>query len=356
MVIRYMDGFDQYHPTTGNSIAVALTRNYTVVNDSYINSSTGRYTGMGMTMSWNKNRTYIERAGLSSSGVARFIVGFSMKTSLLTGLAQGVFSICASNATSLYDGLARKGLTFCRNGQVSYNTGDAAQWNGGVLMVANTWSHWEMVLPISPGVGNPTIIYKDGIQVYSSTHADSNFAWNGTLRIGSVPFSQQTPDYYTIDDLYILDDTGSTNNARLSTSTYVPRIETLIPTSTVANDFTLNGVASAHLAADNLPVNTGEYLSSTTVGHKSRFGVGDLTNINSIQGVQFSAVCSNSTAASNNWKFLLNNTEIGTTKTVTDILQSSTSHTQEVFELNPISGIGWTTSDINSAEIGVIHK
>lgn len=355
MAIRYMDGFDQYHSTNANSIAVALTRNYTVVNDSYINTATGRYTGMGINMSWNKNKTYIDKTGLSSSGVTRFIVGFNIKATSLVGVGYGVFHICPSNATSLYYGLARKGLTFCRNGQVYYNVGDGYGWDAGVQLTANTWSHWELVLPISPGTGNPTIIYKDGIQVFSSTQALDGFSWNGTLRIGSSTFAAYPPDSFVFDDLYVLDDTGSTNNSRLSTSTYVPRIETLIPTSTVANDFTLNGVASAHLAADNIPVNTGEYISSTTVGHKSRFGVGDLTNINNIKGVQFTALCSNSTAASNNWKFLMNNTEIGTTKTVTDILQNSTSYTQEVFELNPISGIGWNASDINSAEIGIIN-
>jgi hypothetical protein len=356
MAIRFMDGFDQYHATTGNSIAVALTRNYTVVNDNYINTSTGRYTGMGMIMSWNKNRTYIDKTGLSASGVARFIVGFNIKATSLVGTAIGVFHICPSNATSFYNGLARKGLTFCRNGHVYYNIGDGAQWDGGVLLTANTWSHWEMVLPVSPGTGNPTIIYKDGIQVYSSTNIDSNFAWNGTLRIGSSTFAQYPPEYYVIDDLYVLDDTGSTNNARLSTSTYVPRIETLVPTSTVANDYTLTGVAAAHEALDNIPLNTGQYITSSTTGHKVRVGVGDLTNINNIKGVQFAGVCSNTTAANNDWKFLMSNTEVGTTKTVTDILANSTPITQQIFETNPITASAWTVSDINSIEAGIINK
>jgi hypothetical protein len=356
MAIRFMDGFDTYHGTNNTDISVALTRNYTVVNDEYLKCSTGRYTGMGLTMSYDKNRTYIEKTGLSATGVARFIVGFNIKATTLAGLGYGAFTICPSNATSFYYGLARKGLTFCVNGEVYYNTGDNAPWNGGVQLTANTWSHWELVLPVSPGAGNPTIIYKDGIQVYSSTNIDSNFAWNGSLRIGSVPFSQADPQYYVIDDLYVLDDTGSTNNARLSSSTYVPRIETLVPTSTVANDYTLTGVAAAHEALDNIPLNTGHYIASTTTGHKARFNVGDLTNITNVKGVQFTGVCSNSTAANNDWKFLMSNTEVGTTKTVTDILANSTPITQQIFETNPITASAWTVSDVNSIETGIINK
>lgn len=356
MVVRFMDGFDKYQSTQSSSIAILLTRNYSVVNDDYIVATAGRYTGMAMNMSFQKNRTYIEKTGLSATGVTRFIIGFSIRATSLVGGGEGVFCVCPSNATSFYSGWARKGITFGRNGNVVYNIGDSAQQDFGVQLVANTWSHWELVLPVSPGVGNPTIIYKDGVQIYSSTHADSNFAWNGSLRIGGVPFTQYTPNYYAIDDFYVLDDTGSTNNSRLSTSTYVPRIETLVPTSTVANDFALNGVATAHDAVDNIPVDAAKYLQSSTAGHKARFGVGDLTNINNIKAVQFSGLCSNTTPANNDWKFLMSNTEIGTTKTVTDILANSTPFTTEAFGVNPITSLAWTASDVNSIEAGIINK
>ena len=356
MVVRFMDGFDKYQSTQSSSIAIPLTRNYTVVNDDYIVATAGRYTGMAMNMSFNKNRTYIEKTGLSATGVTRFIIGFSIRATSLVGDGQGVFSIIPSNATALYYGLARRGITFCRNGQFYYNTGDGFGWDAGVQLTANTWSHWEFVLPISPGVGDPTIIYKDGIQVFSSTAAGSAFAWNGSLRIGGVPFSAYSPNYYAIDDFYVLDNTGSTNNARLSTSTYVPRIETLVPNSTVDNDFALNGVATAHDAVDNIPVDSAKYLQSSTTGHKARFEIGNLTNINNVKAVQFSGLCANTTPANNDWKFLMSNTEVGTTKTVTDILANSTPFTTEAFEVNPITSLAWTASDVNSIEAGIINK
>lgn len=356
MAVRFMDGFDKYHGTNNTDISVALTRNYTVVNGEYVKCSTGRYTGMGVTMSANKNYTYFDKTGLSATGVTRFIVGFSIKCVTPYAFGYGCFCIAPSNTAHYTAGIATKGLTFCVNGQLYYNGGAAAMWDAGVQTGTNTWVHWELVLPISPGVGDPTIIYKDGIQVYSSTNASSAFGWNGTLRIGFIPNCQYDSEYYVFDDLYVLDNTGSTNNSRLSTSTYIPRIETLVPTSDVANDFSLTGVASAFSAADNIPVNTGQYISSTTVGHKARFGVGDLTNINNIKAVQFSALCSNTTPANNDWKFLMSNTEIGTTKTVTDILANSTPFTTEAFEVNPITSSAWAASDVNSIETGIINK
>lgn len=352
MAIRFMDGFDQYHSTNNTDISVALTRNYTIVNDNYLKCVTGRYGGMALTLTHNKNRTYFSKA-ISATGVARFIIGFNIKATSSYPMPYASFVITPSNAASAMYSVSTKGLTFCSNGQVYYNYGSAAQWDGGVQIVTNTWSHWEMVLPISPGVGNPTIIYKDGVQVYSSTNSASNFSWDGNLLIGSALYGSE---YYMIDDLYVLDDTGSANNARITTSTYVPRIETLVPTSTVANDFTLTGVAAAHEALDNIPLNTSHYISSSTTGHKIRCSLGDLSNITNIKGVQFTGICSNATAANNDWKFLMNNTEVGTTKTVTDILQNSTPITQQIFDINPLTSSTWVVNDINSIETGIINK
>jgi hypothetical protein len=213
-----------------------------------------------------------------------------------------------------------------------------------------------MECPITASAGNPARMYLDGVLVGSSTHTQASIGWNGTLRIGHPISNGGQNGIVHIDDFYVLDDTGSTNNARLSSSTYIPRIETLVPTSTVANDFSLTGVAAAHEALDNIPLNTSHYIASTTTGHKARFNVGDLTNINNIKGVQFTGVCSNSTAANNDWKFLMSNTEVGTTKTVTDILANSTPITQEIFETNPITASVWTVSDVNSIETGIINK
>lgn len=357
MAIRFMDGFDKYHTTNNTDIPSGLARNYTsVVNDNYIRTQAGRYTGNALNMAYGKNSTYITKA-ISATGVTKFIVGFNIKMTSQSSFGAGNLWIGPSNATNVIYGWANKGLSIAYTGGLYYNgysgsSAGAMEWGALAL---NTWTHIEMEWPITAGVGNPAILYVNGVLVASNTNALASIGWNGTLRIGSTG-SGYPSEAVHIDDFYMLDDTGSTNNSRLSTATYVPRIETIVPTSDVANDFSLTGVASAYLAGDNRPVNSGQYASSGTDAQKVRFGNGDLTNINNINCVQFNALCSNSVTGADNWKFLMNNTEVGSTKSVSDSLLSSTAIASEAFEVNPITSAAWTASDVNSIETGIINK
>ena len=328
MAIRFMDGFDKYHSTNNTDISVALARNYTSVVASDSNKiQAGRFGGHALQINNYKNWGSISKA-ISASGVSRFIIGFNLKF-MSGGINDRALSLGPSNA-SVYGGGTSRGLTVRRDGVLAYNTGVLNMTYG--TLTNNTWYHIEMIWPITTSVGNPVKLYVDGAEVASDTTSAGNIAWNGTLLITSnLAYSTNAS---CIDDLYVLDDTGSTNNTRISSLSYIPRIETMYPTSTVANDFTITGGGTAHQTLDNVPVNTGQYISSTTTSHKARFEVGDLTNINNIKGVQFGAVCSNTTTANDDWKFLMNNTEVGTTKTVTDLLSNSTQFTEQIFETN----------------------
>lgn len=358
MALRFMDGFDGYQTSDYQPMAVEMARNYTSVYTDYtIRAYAGRYTGKSVQFLCSKDNGYVTKA-ISSSGVSRFIIGFNAKMTSVSGIGYGCLWIGPSNASNTIYGWANKGITIDYTGAVRYHSysgvsAGAMEWGS---LSTSTWKHIEVVCPITASVSNPAQMYIDGVLVASNTNVAASIGWNETLRIGSAHSYHAYSSSVVIDDLYVLDDTGSTNNSRLSTTTYVPRIETLVPTSDVANDFTLTGVASAYTALDNIPLNSSHYMTSSTTGHKVRCGVGDLTNINNIRAVQFAGVCSNSTAANNDWKFLMNNTEVGSTNTVTDILLNSTPRKIELFETNPLTSLAWTVSDINSAEIGIINK
>lgn len=336
MALLWMDGFDNYDST--GDISTKLSRSYTVNNSNTITATTGRYTGKAVAFAPGKDGvSRIFKTITPTSGTTYLICGFNIK--IFSDHRQTYIN---SGWNGMTNGISIDGITL-RCGP-----------NVVTTLSYNTWYHMEIRIPLATSGGNKYELYLDGVTVFSNSSL--SFAFSSGLYFGANFSYYNVSSYSAFDDLYILDDTGSTNNSKLTTSTYVPRIETLVPTSTVANDFSLTNVAAAHEAADNIPVNTAQYISSTTVGHKARFGVGDLTNINNIKAVQFSGLCSNTTPANNDWKFLMNNTEVGTTKTVTDILSNSTPITKQVFETNPITSAAWTTSDVNSIEAGIINK
>lgn len=359
MAIRFMDGFDKYHSTNNINVATHLARTYnSVVSDDFIKVQAGRYGGQALEFSSWKELARIEKS-ISSVGVTYFVIGFNYKyVKMHIGDDKSAIIIKPSNATE-YGAGTFKGITFRDGGVVVYNSGT----NGNITSSAltnNTWYHIEVVCPITAGVNNPAILYINGVEIGRSTHSDASIGWNGTLQIKDCTYFKSNTGIapsQLIDDFYVLDNTGSTNNGRLSSASYIPRIETLLPNSTVANDFGMSDMVSEpYQAMDNVPVNTSHYAYSSVNGNKTRSGLSNLTNISSVKAVQFNGLCANSTAATDNWKFLANNTEVGTTKTVTNTITSSTAINAEIFEVNPVTSSNWTSTSVNSIEVGVIDK
>ena len=336
MALLWMDGFDTYN-TTGD-ISTSLARSYTVSNSNSIAAVTGRYARTGVQFSPAKNGySRLFKSITPTVGATHLFVGFNIK--IIPGNMNTYINSDWGQATGVW--IDSSTLKCGPNTVTGLNY--------------NTWYHIEIRIPLTATSGsNKYELYLDGATVFSSSSL--NFSFSSGLYFGAQFQWNYTSPYSVFDDFYVLDNTGSTNNARLSTLSYVPRIETLFPTSTTASDFTLTGAATAHEALDNVPVNTGQYISSTTAGHKARFGVGDLTNINNIKAVQFNSLASNTTNANNDWKFLMDNTEIGTTKTVTEVLTNSTPISSQIFETNPITSAAWTASNINSIEMGIVNK
>lgn len=359
MVMRFMDGFDKYHSTNNTNVVTYLARIYnSVVSDDFIKVQAGRYGGKALELSSYKELARIEKA-ISSSGVTYFVIGFNYKyVKVHIGDGNPAIIIKPSNATE-YGAGTFKGITFRDGGVVVYNSGT----NGSITSSAltnNTWYHIEVVCPITASVSNPAILYIDGVEIGRSTHSDASIGWNGTLQIKDCTYyksNRQISPSQLIDDFYVLDNTGSTNNGPLSSPSYIPRIETLLPNSTVANDFSMSDIVSEpYQVMDNVPVNTSHYAFSSINGNKTRSGLSDLTNISSVKAVQFNGLCANSAAATDNWKFLANNTEVGTTKTVTATITSSTAINSEIFDTNPVTSSDWTATSVNSMEVGVIDK
>lgn len=336
MALLWMDGFDTYN-TTGD-ISTSLARSYTVSNSNSIAAVTGRYARTGVQFTPGKDGySRLFKSITPTAGATHLFVGFNIK--IISGNMHTYINSDWGIQTAVW---IYVNILYCGNNSIA-------------TLSYNTWYHIEIRIPLTATSGsNKYELYLDGALVFSSSSL--NFSFSSGLYFGAqFQWNNQGP-YSVFDDLYILDNTGSTNNARLSTLSYVPRIETLFPTSTTASDFTLTGAATAHEALDNVPVNTGQYISSTTTNHKARFGVGDLTNINSIKAVQFNGLASNTTNANNDWKFLMNDTEVGTTSTVTDVLTNSTPISRKIFETNPITSAAWTSGNINSIEAGIINK
>jgi hypothetical protein len=221
MALLWMDGFDHYSNGISGDASAILAKSYTVSNSNIILCSSGRYnSGSAIYMAANKyGTTRIFKPITPTVGTTHLICGFNFWLST----AQNTVYI-----NSGWNG-STNGVTIAGNVLKCGN-------NTVTTLNTNQWYHMEIRIPITTSGSNKYELYLNGATVFSSSSL--SFAWANGLYFGHVDNNNTQGYTFGLDDLYILDDTGSTNNARIGTELYIPRIETRFPVDDVTNNFT----------------------------------------------------------------------------------------------------------------------
>lgn len=172
---------------------------------------------------------------------------------------RGLFNFTDNNGNEaqLIINIATGVATLTFNGQTA--TTASTTFTGAV------WQHVEIRVKVSDTVGELEI-RRNGVQVAQVTGVDTQPA----SFTGLVSFSVEADDnsqLHFVDDLYILDTTGSVNNTFAGDS----RIVTLLPASAgTSDDFTPTGAGSNHAATNETLID-----DDTTFVESGLFGAKD---------------------------------------------------------------------------------
>lgn len=213
MALLFLDGFDKYGGANTNttSVTALMAGEWTTVNGTIV----APLSAVGQAISITANNSCTKTL---ATNYGRIIGGFRFSGSL----------VAAAGITFQDAGTAQCGVSINTTGTISiktggYATGTAIATSTGSV-AANTTHYLEWDITIgSAGAYN---VYLDGVSVLSgtgNTRTTTNNTVSGML-VGCAVGSTS----YIIDDFYLFDSTGSTNNAPLLTS---PRIETTFPSS-----------------------------------------------------------------------------------------------------------------------------
>jgi hypothetical protein len=220
MALLWMDGFDHYGTIGGGDISTRLAKSYTVSNSNIIAPMNGRYGQTGVAFAPGKNGvSRIFKSITPNVGTTHLIVGFNI--------------MIFSDHRETYINSGWNGTT---NGISIMATTLRCGPNVVTTLSYDTWYHMEIRIPLTTSGSNKYELYLNGATVFSSSSL--SFAFSSGLYFGAN-FSYYNDGYYSVfDDLYIMDNTGSTNNARIGTELYIPRIETTFPIDDTTNNFT----------------------------------------------------------------------------------------------------------------------
>ena len=223
MALLFMDGLDKFGPANSNSTAVAalLTAGEWTTTAGTPTIVAGlSATGFALLLGSSGNITKT-----LPSAVGRLIGGMRFSSTLAGG-----------GGVQLLDGASQQcGVVVNTTGTVSVRQGSIS--SGTVLgtsassITANTTHYLEWDITFA-NAGSYQV-WMDGVSVLSGS-GDTTATANNT--VNGCQISSLASNTMTVDDLYVFDATGTTNNAALLTS---PRIETQFPTSDGAVQFAL---------------------------------------------------------------------------------------------------------------------
>jgi hypothetical protein len=354
LALEFMDGFDHY--STGSWLATKWDAS------SYTNpaSVTGRFGGLAMALdSVGPSGAFILTASQLSSQPTR-VIGFAVK---ISGVASNNMPSPQQNGgypfiSVMDDATEQLRLGIDSNGSlwVVRDPGGAVALLGhsaANALTQNTWYYLEFKYTIHSSAGSYDI-HVNGTSVLSgtskNTQASGNTSSNGIQIWSNWTTNIVTYPMVTIDDVYVLNSTGSSNNTFLGEC----QILTSLPASDGSNTGLTPNSGTAHFSRVNEsdPNSDTSYVSANTAGATDTYHFAPVSASGAVAGVQIVMTARRDATGT---RAVAGVTKSGATTDVGSpiVLNSSYRMARQIEETDPGTSAAWTTSGINSAQFGV---
>lgn len=331
MVMRWIDGAEMWGDSTYVSRAYADFSGFSTV--------TGRAAPGARAMNFGGTG----RVATPSLGVQNtWVIGFGFFLTTINAVQVRVFS---------------GGNEQCR--LEIENSGGLPRWRllRGATVIATSatfplsqWAYFELKVTVRTGTNGSYELRQNEVLMMSGSGV--NLANTGVDGADVFGWGYQASRF---DDVYILDDTGATNNNFKGDSVAVA----ILPQAEGHQiDFTPStGTNNAALADDpSTAASSTDFNSSDTNGHEDYYTFEDLpsTGLGAIHAIKISASMAMANTGSRVARYRYWN---GTTEFTigANVTAASTQIVElpQIINVNPDTGVAWTKTDIDGAEFGV---
>ena len=240
MAVVFLEGFDKYGGANSNntSVAALLTAGEWNSAGAALNI-VAPLSATGNALSFVSQNNALSKTLAASYG--RLIGGFRFSSNL-GGFAGIQFNDAGTAQASI--AVTSSGVFIVRNGAISSGT---ILGTSTVSVSANSTHYLEF--DITFGNAAAYQVWLDGVSILGPASGDTTTTANNTANGISLSVGTGAVWAVTVDDFYLFDATGTTNNAALLTS---PRIETTFPASDSAVQFAFG----AGILGSSVPVVT----------------------------------------------------------------------------------------------------
>ena len=211
----------------------------------------------------------------------------------------------------------------------------------------NTWYYIEVKVYCHASAGTVDV-HVNGVSKLSLTAQNTKQgtdAFYNQVYIGP-PRNTTT----ALDDVYILDGNGAVNNDFLGTR----KVIGLFPASDASVAWTTSaGSTHYNLVNENPEDGDTSYVQSLTSGQADLFGYSGLPPVNTIAGIQINTACKETAAGSHS---IITPVKSGSTEsddTAQPVGIQSYIDRRRIVETDPATGVAWTRTGLNAAQIGI---
>lgn len=335
MTLLFCDGFDHYDDNWE-----AVKWDYTA--DVAINITGGRRNG---------GYAYINDYGAMRKNITAsetVIIGFAYGGNLGSGFYTNrlFVQLVSDNVVQVYF------KTDAMTGNA--HRANISAYNGDDTLLGQTtdypldmtkWCYLELKCTISDTVG-VVQVKQNGTDILNLTSKDTKNDTETT--IDEVRINGGANDF-ALDDLYIINTTGSYNNDFLGDIKVVPQFPTSDGTHT---DFTPSTGTDHYALVDDPLVSTTDYNEGDTLNDIDSYGITADSNLGTIYGVQLVAAAHNPDVGTRKVKPILrsNSTDyLGTEITLSNTSQMA----KDIWERDPADSAAWTKTKLDAIEIGL---
>ncbi len=274
------------------------------------------------------------------------------KTTIIAGMAVKFSSTDAQTIFGFYDsGTQQVHLKFNTNGSLAVLRGATTLGTSSPGVVPSPTAqhnYIEMKATINGSTGSAEVCVNE-VTVLTITGANTQASANAYAN-QLILFTSLITNHLYIDDVYLCDTSGSTNNTFLGDV----RIECIRPSGAGSLTDFAPSAGSNYQCVDETTVNDEtDYVSSSTVSHADLYAFGDLSSsVGSVLAVAMNTVDRKDDSGTRTHAHLILVSGVMVSGTAFSPTTSYTNH-QTVFESVPAGG-AWSIGAVNSAEAG--HK
>lgn len=349
MALIWTEGFDHWTDSTNNT---GLYTNIVASTTAVVSRTGGR-----SFVSGNYGNFLTKIAGLPAHGT--MIFGFAVFHNASNANIDPLVSL-TSNGIVVGELLGQTQNKWLRYSRRDSGTSTTLGTTSNFLLTNNVWLYIELKVTIHSSTGtvevkiNGSTVLNLTNQNTQSNHGSAasgtvdGFVISSNTTIGNGP-SVNNGTFSYIDDFYVCNGSGSTNNNFLGDI----KVLTLLPNGAGSStQFTPSTGSNWQNVDETLANGDTDHNSSSTAGHQDLYALSDLTGSPTVYGIHSKTYVRKTDAGARDVK-LLTRTNSTTYAGSANALSTSYQWFSEVREQNPNTSAAWTASNINALESGV---